>query len=150
MLQIAFMQRANAAIVLDRCEKNRILEDLGCVHSPWPPNISDVHHHGSSALSFCTCCQHRQRNKPGHYLSGAGDLVQSVSALLLSKCCHRSTEEGICKLNCCCCFHMRSNTAGLTHPHELLDHADQATVCGGFAPRRFKPSCLRLCSVAAN
>ena len=42
--------------------------------------------------------------------------MQSVSALLLSKC-HRFTEEGICKLNCCCCFHMRSKARSVGYSH---------------------------------
>ena len=66
---------------------------LSCAHavqktpaSPHDLNSRpDFANTGNIAISFCTFCQHRLRNKPGHYLSGAGGVVQSVSALLLSK-----------------------------------------------------------------
>ena len=59
VLQSGLSQRASPATMLDQCDKNGVLEDLGCVHSPWAPKFSDVCHDGRNPVSFCMFCQPR-------------------------------------------------------------------------------------------
>ena len=65
VLQSGLSQRASPATMLDQREKNGVLEDLGCVHSPWAPKFSDVCRNGFNPALFCMFCQRRLRNKPG-------------------------------------------------------------------------------------
>ena len=59
VLQSGLSQRASPATMLDQCDKNGVLEDLGCVRSPWAPKFSDVCHDGRNPVLFCMFCQPR-------------------------------------------------------------------------------------------